>query len=227
MHDTRPEDEFDRMARRRSWITVLTGVSAGVLVAILCSMLVRRLADMGHTGGREPVTASLVDFYRLPSGRDQALLVLRAGPDASGEQTLSRRLFPGETPERELATVLVANASSDEPWDVDLEQSPLRLRTGDGSTWEPFVQLAERLDGASDELTPADRLRLRGLGAGTTRFRLEPRSARQVLLALPPARRFEQVSDVQWGDTLLRRDHADVERLRALRQDPSAAGTEQ
>jgi hypothetical protein len=201
------------------------GVVAGVVVAIASSSLVQRLADLASGARHTTVAAaSAVPYFRLPAGREQAVLVLRAGPDGSGEQSLSRHLFPGETPERDLAAVLVANVSSEAAWDVDLEQLAPRFRVGESGDWEPFEHLAARLDDAPTDLSAADRLRLRGLGAGALRFTLEPRSARQVLLALPPDRQFEQVSDVQWGETVLRRDRADVERLRALRQDPSAAG---
>src|SRR5262245_45449214 len=86
-----------------------------------------------NTFGRKPAdepppwrgTAAEVDLFRLPSAQDREMFLLPAGPDANGEPALADALFPGEAPPRELASLLVANVSTDRPWDVDLDAAPL------------------------------------------------------------------------------------------------------
>lgn len=166
-----------------------------------------------------PREVARVRLFRLPSGGAREAILLRAGPDATGEPRLAERLF-GADESRELVSLVLANVSPADPWEVDLREAPLRCRSG-GTSWEEIA----RLDGPFSELSPADELRLRSLGAGTTRVRVEPGSLRQVLLALPPGRKLEDLTDVQWGERPLTRDQLDLERVRRFREDPGGTFT--
>jgi hypothetical protein len=164
-----------------------------------------------------------VDLFRLPSTERREMFLVPAGPDANGEPALAKALFPGEEPPRELAALLLANVSSDEPWAVDFDAKPLSCRRLDGDEWRPLTDLAPAVASASPRLGPSDLLRLRGLGAIGGKMTVEPRSMRRVLVALPPKCRLSDLSDVQWGDVPLLRDQLDLERVRRFREDPAGA----
>lgn len=178
-----------------------------------------RKAAQATEGGR--AVATLVDLFRLPPSAQREMFLVPSGPDANGEPSLAAALFPGEEPPRELASLLVANVSADEPWTLDLDAEPLRCRRAGADSWEPL----RGLDPAKAKLDPADLLRLRGLGGGGARITVEPRSLRRVLMALPPRCRIGDLSDVQWGGTALVRDRLDLERVRRFREDPAAVTT--
>jgi hypothetical protein len=166
--------------------------------------------------------AAMVDLFRLPPDRDREMLLVPAGPDANGEPSLAAALFPGETPPRELASLVLANVSPDESWTVDLETSPLSCRRSPDDAWQPLLGFAET-GGAA--LSAADALRLRSLGNAPGRLVLEPGSMRRVLMALPARSRLAELSGVQWGTMPLQRDRLELERVRRFREDPAAVRT--
>lgn len=210
----------------RPWVAVAVGLLGGVLITGLIVFLV------DPTGGdrRRPVAAAAraaleVDLFRLPSGAAHEALLLPAGPDAIGEPVLSQRLFPGESPPRRLASLVLANLSESDPWRVDLDALPLMGRSSPSGQWVAFPDLRAELRNGDATLTAADRLRLRSLGAGQVQVELEPGSLRRILLALPPERTLEDLAGVKWGETPLLKDRVPVERLREFRADPAAGVT--
>jgi len=205
------------------WLTVAVGVLGGVAMAVFATWAARSLWKSDAASIPVAQATPEIRLFRLPSGREHAAMVCPAGPDGSGEQRLSAALFPDEETPRELASFLLANASDTETWDVDLASVPLRFRVAAGSDWETFEALGDRLSGDAAKLSASDRLRLRGLGAGSSVFKLEPRTSRRVLLALPRSRQFRELSDVEWGTDALTFDEVAVGAFRTLRQDPSRA----
>jgi hypothetical protein len=205
-----------------TWVAVLAGAALGLGVAfggsLAWSAIAHRAASATGAGGE---VAAQVDLFRLPASPHREMFLVPAGPDANGEPALAKALFPGEDPPRELASLLLANVSPDEPWTVDLDAQPLACRRS-GAEWETLRGLAA--SGAS-HLAEGDRLRLRGLGAAGGRVVVEPKSMRRVLVALPRNCRISDLSDVQWGTTPLYRDQLDLERIRRFREDPSAVTT--
>jgi hypothetical protein len=203
---------------------VLGGLALGFLAAAGGSGAWRLF---GPQAADEVVTArpapERVRLFRLTADADRAALLVPAGPDETGEPRLAAALFPGEDPARELASLLFANVSPDRAWDVDLATRPVRCRGAGDAEWRVLTGAAER--GAQGRLDPADALRLRALGGTETRLVVEPHSVRRVLVALPPGRRMEDLSDVQWGDAPFVRDELDLERLRRFREDPAAVTT--
>ena len=215
--------EGRRRRRARTWIAVGGGLVIGFVAAFAGTIawnLFGRRADDAPPRGRE--VAQQVDLFRLPSRARQEMFLVPAGPDANGEPRLATALFPDEDPPRELALLLLANVSPDEPWHVDLDAAPLACRTSAGSALTPLQKLDPT--GAA-RLAPSDRLRLRSLSAAGGKLTVEPRSMLRVLLALPPKCRLADLSDVQWGETPLVRDQLDLERIRRFREDPAAVTT--
>ncbi len=216
-------------ARRRArgtrpWAAIVAGVVVGFIAALAGTAvwgLLRQGTGEEYAEGVAP--QAMVDLFRLPSGTDHELLVIPAGPDGIGEPQLTDRLFPEEDPPRQLASLLVANVSPTNPWEVDLQSVPLRCRTAQDSAWESFEHLQERI--AARHVAPAQELRLRSLGAGVTRFSLGPRTSRRILVALPPGRTLEDLAVVQWGETALLRDRLELERVRRFREDPGGVTT--
>lgn len=203
-----------RSCRRsgRTLAALATGAAAGLVVAAAALWTWTLLAPARRGPAVPPrEIASAVDVFRLPSGGGRELVVVRAGPDATGETALSARLFPGEAPARELVSIVVANAAGGEPWTIDLAAAPLRVRAGGG--WEPAESVALR----GTELPPAEELRLRSLGGATSAIDVAPGTMRSLLVALPKARKMSELTDVQWGDVNLLRDRFDLERLRRFR----------
>jgi hypothetical protein len=203
------------LSRSHAAHAILLGAATGLLAAAL------GVGVWTYLRTRPPVLppareSARVDLFRLPSAGAREALLVPAGPDATGEPRLAAALFPAAL--RELVTLVVANVSASEPWDVDLVAEPLRCRSGDG----PWEDLA-RLDRGLPALDPVDDLRLRALGAREAQVRVEPGSLRQVLLAMPPGRKLADLTDVQWGTTALTRDSLELARLRRFREDP--AGT--
>jgi hypothetical protein len=200
-------------------------VAGGVLMGLVSAMAGtygwRLLARRADPPIEEARAVQVLDLFRLPSGARREMFLVPAGPDGIGEPGLAASLFPDEDPPRELASLLVANVSAEEPWRVDLEGQSLRCRAEGDPSWRPI----ERLPAAPPSVSAAEALRLRGLGAGDAAVTVEPRSLRQVLLALPRGCRFSALSDVQWGTTPLVRDKLDAERIRHFREDPAAATT--
>jgi hypothetical protein len=211
--------------RRRAvptWAAVLAGAALGLLAAFGGSLAWNSLARRSAAApGAAHEVANRVDLFRLPPSAHREMFLVPAGPDANGEPSLAKALFPGEDPPRELASLLLANVSPDEPWTVDLEAQPLACRRS-GSGWEPLRGPAPS---AATRLAAPDLLRLRSLGSAGGRVVVEPRTMRRVLVALPPNCRIADLSDVQWGTTPLVRDQLDLERIRRFREDPSAVTT--
>lgn len=205
----------------RPWVSVAFGAATGFVAAgigILAWTWIRRASAPELP---PPHETARVELFRLPSGGAREAMLVPAGPDGIGEARLVARLFPGAGPSRELVTLLLANVSPRDPWSVDLAAEPLRCRAGADGPWEPISEAWKTGDAPLD---PADDLRLRGLGGGgAPQFSVEPGSLRQVLLALPPGRKLEDLTDVEWGGRPLTRDHLEMERLRRFREDP--AGT--
>jgi hypothetical protein len=170
----------------------------------------------------ERETTAQVDLFRLPSGARREMFFVPAGADADGEPALSRALFPDEEPPRELASLLIANVSADEPWQVDLAKEPLSCRVGERPDLASLDRVSSRT-GAS--LPPAQLLRLRALSSDEPTLVVAPSSLRRVLYALPPRCRMGDLSVVQWGSTPLVRDRLDLERVRHFREDPAAVTT--
>lgn len=206
----------------RPWAAVTLGASTGFLAAavgILVWTLYRRVSAPDLPPPQETATVAL---FRLPSGGAREAILVPAGPDATGEPRLVSRLFPGATPPRELVTLLLANVSPSDAWDVDLSAEPLRCRAGSGP-WEPIAAVPH---GPGAGLDAADDLRMRSLGGGgAAHFSLEPGSLRQVLLTLPPGRKMGDLTDVEWGGRPLTRDRLEMERLRRFREDPAGTTT--
>jgi hypothetical protein len=207
--------------------TVWTAVAAGLAMGFAAATLATLGWDALSRRGREPPqapreVASRVDLFRLPSGGTREMFLVPAGPDANGEPALARSLFPGEDPPRSLATLLVANVAPEEPWTIDLDATPLACRRSEDGAWEPLRGL-DAADGR--ELSAAERLRLRSLGATGGRLVVEARSLRQVLLVLPPRCTMSDLVGVQWGRTPLVRDALELERIRRFREDPAAVTT--
>jgi len=206
--------------RPPTWLAVAAGAGLGFFAAFLAAGAWNAFGRRDAVApGVERTAPPQVDLFRLPSKANREMVLVPAGPDASGEPRLAAALFPNENPPRELAALLLANVSPDEPWLVDLDAAPLACRRADDAAWTPLAPLA--LDASS--LTAAERLRLRGLGAVGGKLTVEPRSLRQVLLALPPNCRLGDLSGVQWGDMKLERDRLDLTRVRRFREDPAAA----
>ncbi len=198
-------------------------MTAGVLAGVALALGVLAAWRLLPTGAEAPTATAAppaatpsLDCFRLPWGGARELLLVPAGPDGVGEPALSARLFPDEDPGRSLASLLVANVSGEERWDVDLADRPLMARVGDG----PWVRLDA--DVATNGLSGSEAARLRALGHGSTRFTLEPGSLRRVLVALPPRRGLAELTDVKWGDESLLRDRLDLRTVRRFRLDPGA-----
>jgi hypothetical protein len=205
----------------RSWIAVCVGLLLG-FVAALAGTQAWNLFGGGRDVAAVPRrTSAAIDLFRLTSGGDREMVLVPAGADADGEPALSRALFPGEEPPRDLATLLLANLSPNAPWQVDLAADPLACRAGDAD-WTPLQRVGPDV---AKELAPPALLRLRALSAAGSVVVVEPASLRRVLYALPANRRFGQLSDVQWGKTKLARDRLDLERIRHFREDPAGATT--
>ena len=209
--------------RTPTWAAVATGVLLGLAAAaagIAAWNAFGRRAAVPSEDARQ--VAAQVELFRLPPGAHREMFLVPAGPDANGEPALARALFPGEEPPRELASLLLANVSPDEPWTVDLAATPLACRRHATAAWETLGGL-----GASEAsmLGEADRLRLRSLGSAGQTVTVEPRSLRRILFALPPKCRIADLSGVQWGTTPLVRDQLDLERVRRFREDPAAVTT--
>jgi len=215
-----PFAALDAAHRRSAWRSVAVGIGLGILAAVLVTLGIREYLRT-RPRAEQPMaeTAAAVALFRLPAGGDHELYLVPAGPDGSGEVALSEALFPGEEPRRELASLLLANISREDDWDVDLDAMALACRVDDGDEWTPLEVLSK----PPETLDPAHRLRLRSLGAGTRRVHLGPRSMKRVLFALPARRQFEQLSGVQWGGLPLRQDRLEVERLRRIHEDPVLA----
>lgn len=200
------------------WGAVLLGASSGLLVAALA------IAVYSWWGGRPPADlpphhdTAAIDLFRLPWGGEREAILVPAGPDAIGEPLLAASLFPGESPPRELASLVVANVGREGAWDVDLVREPLRCRAG-GGDWEPLGLL----DGVGERARGADRLRLRALGGEATAVSVAPGTLVRLLVALPPRRKLADLTDVEWGGRPLTRDRLDLERVRRFREDPSAS----
>lgn len=205
-----------------TWAAVAGGAALGLLAALGGSLawkfVSRRAAQ--PAAGRD--VAGQVDLFRLPPSAHREMFLVPAGPDANGEPALAKALFPGEDPPRELASLLLANVSPDEPWTVDFEADPLSCRRG-GAAWETLRGLGA--PSAPPGLAAPDLLRLRSLGTSETKLVVGPKSLRRVLVALPPKCRIADLSDVQWGTTALVRDQLGLERIRRFREDPSAVTT--
>jgi hypothetical protein len=204
-------------ARIPSWLAVATGAALGLAFAtggVAAWNAYVRSRRGGGTGVRE--VAAMVDLFRLPPSRDREMLLVPAGPDANGEPSLARALFPGEEPPRELASLLLANVSPDEAWTVDRVASPLSCRGSETDAWLPLAGVG------GESLSPAEALRLRSLGGPPERLVVEPGSMRRVLMALPANSRLPDLSGVQWGDMPLVRDRLELERVRRFREDPAA-----
>ena len=201
----------------RPWVAILGGAVAGVALAAAVIVAWSYLGPAPPGAGRAASRPdTLVDVFRLPAGAGESMLVARAGPDASGEPALSAGLFPGEEPVRELASVVVANLSEADSIDVDLAAEPLRACTDDADWFE----LSAVATATAHSLDPTLALRFRGLGGQLGAQSIAPGTLRRFLVALPPGRRFADVSVVQWGDRKLERDRIDVENLHAIRERP-------
>jgi hypothetical protein len=210
-------------SRPPTWIAVAAGAGLGFLVAFAgvgaWNLWPRRETA---SGGPTRDAASLVDLFRLASVGRREMYLVPAGPDAAGEPVLATALFPEEDPPRELASLLLANVSPDEPWLVDLDAKPLACRRSDAAPWEPIGGVASAVAAGGERLNASALLRLRGLGAVDGKLTVEPKTLRRVLLALPPKCRLGELSDVRWGDTPLLRDRLELERVRRFREDPAA-----
>lgn len=199
----------------RPWVAILGGAAAGVVLAALVIVAWSYLGpDPGGAGRAASRPDTEVDVFRSPPGSAESMLVARAGPDAGGEPALAAGLFPGEEPARELASIVVVNRGEVEVFDIDLANTPLRARTDDTEWFE----LAAVAPAALEALDPNLALRFRGLGGEIDRRSIAPGTLRRFLLALPPGRRFSDVSVVQWGDRTLERGRIDVERLHEFRE---------
>lgn len=219
-----PYRTLDQSRRRSAWLSIGAGLGLGVLVAVIAALGMEAFFSLRSGGDEQPAqTAEALQLFRLPNGGPHEAYLLPAGPDGQGEERLAGQLFPGEAPTRRLASLLLANVSESEAWDVDLEAEALRCRTSESAPWEPLERLPSGIDDAPGALDPSSRLRLRSLGAGVVRLSLQPRSMKRVLLALPPDRQFSDLSDVQWGALTLRADRLDLEQARDLREDPATA----
>ena len=204
----------------RAWVAIALGASTGLFAAAAGIFLWTLWSGRSRRDVPPPHDTAQVDLFRLPSGGAREAMLVPAGPDAAGEPRLAERLFPGEAPPRELASLVLSNVSPKEAWDVDLGAEPIRCRVA-GGVWED-VRL---LGGLRAGLDPADDLRLRALGGTESHVRLEPGALRQVLLALPANRRLSDLSDVEWGGRPLVRERLGIERLRRFRENPAAAVT--
>jgi hypothetical protein len=213
------------LIRRRppTWLAVVVGAALGLLVAFagagVWNAYVRR--DAAPPSSERGANAS-VDLFRLPPSGRREMYLVPAGPDATGEPLLAKALFPEEDPPRELASLLLANVSPDEPWLVDLDATPLACRRGDGGAWTSLEGLAPAVASGAARISSSEMLRLRGLGAVGGKVTVEPRSLRHVLLALPRNCRLADLAGVQWGDTPLLRDRLELSRIRRFREDPAA-----
>lgn len=205
--------------RIRTWVAVTGGLLLGFVAARAGSWAWTAFGRSRVTAAASAEVASTVDLFRLPPGAHREMFLVPAGPDANGEPHLAAALYPGETPPRELASLMLANLSADEPWSVDLETRPLACRVGDDPSWK---RLARSSGETSAALSPQDRLRLTSLGGGSGTVIVEPHSLRRVLVALPPNCRIADLSGVQWGETALVRDRLELERIRRFREDPNA-----
>jgi hypothetical protein len=209
--------------RPPTWLAVVVGAALGVLVAfggaaVWNSSFRRNAAPPSPERG----ATAAVDLFRLPPSGRREMYLVPAGPDATGEPRLAKALFPEEDPPRELASLLLANVSPDEPWLVDLDATPLACRRADGGAWSSIEGLAPAVASGAARITPSEIVRLRGLGAVGGKVTVEPRSMRHVLLALPPNCRLADLSGVQWGDVPLLRDRLELSRIRRFREDPAA-----
>ena len=217
-------DESPLLVRLRGALSsVLVGIAGGLLLALLAALGWQHLMDDGGGSGSAPrEVADAVDLFRLPSTAAHEMVLLPAGPDGIGEPLLSAYLFPREEPPRRFASVLLANVSASEAWEVDLSERPLACRCEDGEAWETFEALGRRVEEARDRLSEPERLRLRSLGAGEVHVTVEPRSVKRVLVALPARRQFRELADVKWGETRLTRARAALDEVRRFRIDPAA-----
>ncbi|MCE9637243.1 MAG: hypothetical protein K8T90_16175 [Planctomycetes bacterium] len=202
----------------RPWVAVAFGTSTGLLAAAVGVTAWSAWKD-ANPPTLPPVRAvAQIDIFRLPSGGAREAMLIPAGPDATGEPRLAGRLFAPGAP-RELVSLVLANVSPREIWDIDLAVAAPRCRVG-SDDWAPI----DVIDGHHD-LASADALRLRSLGAGDVRLRLEPGTLREVLLALPPGRKLSDLTDVEWEGRPLAQDRLELERIRRFREDPAGTTT--
>jgi len=209
--------------RPPTWLAVVAGAALGFLAAF-GGAGVWNTYFRGDAAPSPPARAAAasVDLFRLPPSGRREMYLVPAGPDATGEPALARALFPEENPPRELASLLLANVSPDEPWLVDLDAAPLACRRTDGGAWTSIEGVATTVASGAARISSSDMVRLRGLGAVGGKVMVEPRSLRHVLLALPRNCRLADLSDVQWGDARLLRDRLELSRIRRFREDPAA-----
>lgn len=215
------DEAFEPVPRApRPWVAIALGASTGLLAAAAGILAWTLWNGRSRHDVPPPHETAQIDLFRLSSGGAREAMLVPAGPDATGEPRLAERLFPGEKPPRELASLVLSNVSPREAWDVDLRAEPIRCRVA-GGVWEDVRLLGEMRAG----LAPAEDVRLRALGGLESRVRLEPGALRQVLLALPANRRISDLSDVEWGGRPLVRERLGLERLRRFREDPAATVT--
>lgn len=209
-----------RPGRATVWTAVTAGLAMGLVAATLATLgweALRRRSRESIEVPRE--VASRVELFRLPSDGMREMFLVPAGPDANGEPALARSLFPGEDPPRTLATLLLANVAATDAWTLDFDETPLACRRSAEGAWEPLTGLRTEHGGA---LSPAERVRLRSLGATGSKVVVQAKSLRRVLMALPPQCTMSDLVGVQWGRTPLVRDALELERVRRFREDPVA-----
>lgn len=201
-------------ARRSApWTAALVGGLLGVGITLLFAVLWDPLR-YGGEASEAPRTEHRVAFFRLPGGSDRELYVLPAGPEGRGEDRLAQALAGDGRDPTDLVSIYVANLAPDGEWQVDLAETPIRVRTG--GKWSELVGVAP--DAVEDAVA---RVRARALGAGRSALVLEPGRAGRFLFALPAGRTFADVSGVQWGERELLADERPDADIRAMLEDPA------